>query len=238
MAEPKACCLCGGPIKGLGNRHLAYGGWVCKECAERIDAWHPNLLWVNTTQDVARSWDQQMAQTTALMAQLKQLADVRRAQFAQTRSFDGPAGAIVLVDDRHRLVAFSVDGAAVAMPNLAIVILAISEMASARAGADGQVLVATNIVGLPNLPIQMPDAGFDGPAGDASGYLTVEPSGQNSGWQQAAQVADFINALINPPPVAAYSGADELAKWKALLDSGGISQPEYDAKKEQLLGLG
>lgn len=33
------------------------------------------------------------------------------------------------------------------------------------------------------------------------------------------------------------SNADELAKFKQLLDSGAITQEEYDAKKKQLLGL-
>ena len=44
-------------------------------------------------------------------------------------------------------------------------------------------------------------------------------------------------------PVAAvkqeiqHSGADELKKYKDLLDSGAITQEEFDAKKKQLLGL-
>ncbi len=33
------------------------------------------------------------------------------------------------------------------------------------------------------------------------------------------------------------SNADELAKYKDLLDKGIISQEEFDAKKKQLLGL-
>ena len=36
------------------------------------------------------------------------------------------------------------------------------------------------------------------------------------------------------PPV---SSADELAKFKDLLDKGIITQEEFDAKKKQLLGL-
>lgn len=35
----------------------------------------------------------------------------------------------------------------------------------------------------------------------------------------------------------AQSSADELAKYKSLLDSGAITQEEFDAKKKQLLGL-
>lgn len=38
--------------------------------------------------------------------------------------------------------------------------------------------------------------------------------------------------IINP-----YSSADELKKYKGLLDQGVISKEEFDAKKKQLLGL-
>ena len=33
------------------------------------------------------------------------------------------------------------------------------------------------------------------------------------------------------------SNAEELMKFKQLLDAGAITQEEYDAKKQQLLGL-
>lgn len=38
-------------------------------------------------------------------------------------------------------------------------------------------------------------------------------------------------------PEVAQSSADEIAKFKALLDEGVITQEEFDAKKKQLLGL-
>lgn len=38
-------------------------------------------------------------------------------------------------------------------------------------------------------------------------------------------------------PAQTFSVADELAKYKALLDSGAITQDEYDAKKKELLNL-
>ena len=37
--------------------------------------------------------------------------------------------------------------------------------------------------------------------------------------------------------INSLSPADELAKWKKLLDDGAITQKEYNAKKKQLLGL-
>ena len=51
-------------------------------------------------------------------------------------------------------------------------------------------------------------------------------------FQQEMQAA---NAQQTAP--AAPSAADELKKFKELLDMGAISQEEYDAKKKQLLGL-
>ena len=38
-------------------------------------------------------------------------------------------------------------------------------------------------------------------------------------------------------PVASNSDADDIAKFKKLLDDGAITQEEYDTKKKQLLGL-
>lgn len=40
-----------------------------------------------------------------------------------------------------------------------------------------------------------------------------------------------------PSPVPQQSGADEIRKYKALLDDGILTQEEFDAKKKELLGL-
>ena len=45
------------------------------------------------------------------------------------------------------------------------------------------------------------------------------------------------NKVPNVQQVNQISAADELKKFKELLDSGLISQEEFDAKKKQLLGL-
>lgn len=47
------------------------------------------------------------------------------------------------------------------------------------------------------------------------------------------------NAAAAPAPTADLPAdpAAEIAKYKSLLDSGAITQDEYDAKKKQLLGL-
>ena len=46
---------------------------------------------------------------------------------------------------------------------------------------------------------------------------------------------DFAPQQTNTAPTS--SSADELKKYKDLLDNGIISQEEFEAKKKQLLGL-
>ena len=58
--------------------------------------------------------------------------------------------------------------------------------------------------------------------------------------EEAEQIAEFINKKIglarsNDPSM--LSSADELKKFKDLLDAGIISQAEFDAKKKQILGV-
>lgn len=49
--------------------------------------------------------------------------------------------------------------------------------------------------------------------------------------------ADEAAAARNNAAKPTTSAADELAKYKQLLDTGILSQEEFDAKKKQLLGL-
>lgn len=50
-------------------------------------------------------------------------------------------------------------------------------------------------------------------------------------------VTDMIEQDNNQPIQASVSAADEILKFKQLLDAGIISQEEFEAKKKQLLGL-
>ena len=47
----------------------------------------------------------------------------------------------------------------------------------------------------------------------------------------------FYKQQKNAPTAPAYSGADELKKFKELLDLGIITQEEFDKKKQQILGF-
>ena len=55
--------------------------------------------------------------------------------------------------------------------------------------------------------------------------------------EEIKQMVSQARANRNMPAQAAVSPADELMKYKQLLDAGIISQAEFDAKKRQLLGL-
>ncbi len=55
-----------------------------------------------------------------------------------------------------------------------------------------------------------------------------------------AKRSNFLNPKAESDKASdatAYSPADEIKKYKELLDMGAISQEEFDAKKKQLLGL-
>ena len=61
--------------------------------------------------------------------------------------------------------------------------------------------------------------------------------------EEARKIKEHIDEFIANPPaqtatvIQQTSSADELKKFKELLDGGIITQEEFDAKKKQLLGL-
>lgn len=81
-------------------------------------------------------------------------------------------------------------------------------------------------------------------------FVTVNSSAKAfslaAGMQQSKNVTRFVEAFsskikqYDKNSVATSSNfntADEIMKYKQLLDAGAITQEEYDAKKKQLLGL-
>lgn len=57
--------------------------------------------------------------------------------------------------------------------------------------------------------------------------------------RHAHKMQEYISSYKSAPPVQVQqpSAADEIKKYKELLDIGAISEEEYSAKKRQLLGL-
>lgn len=66
---------------------------------------------------------------------------------------------------------------------------------------------------------------------------------RKKGNEMASRINEYLNQKIaecskqSTTIVQQTSAADELKKFKELLDSGIITQEEFDAKKKQLLGL-
>jgi hypothetical protein len=70
----------------------------------------------------------------------------------------------------------------------------------------------------------------------STGLLKYEIDIENA--IQAGEIVvpqEYIKKAVGSTPP--MSVADEIKKYKALLDAGAITQSEYDAKKKQLLGL-
>nr|UVY25709.1 MAG: Gas vesicle protein G [Bacteriophage sp.] len=71
------------------------------------------------------------------------------------------------------------------------------------------------------------------PLGESSLPTTVYPGGMTA-FLKSCKVSQEKPQAAAP---AAPSAADELLKFKQLLDMGAITEAEYNAKKSQLLGL-
>ncbi|MFR7484891.1 MAG: SHOCT domain-containing protein [Acutalibacter sp.] len=63
---------------------------------------------------------------------------------------------------------------------------------------------------------------------------------RNETYLKATKIKEYIDSQIanrGKEGTIQLSSADEIAKFKSLLDQGVITQDEFDAKKKQLLGL-
>jgi len=74
-----------------------------------------------------------------------------------------------------------------------------------------------------------------GVGGMANYWVDIENAVLNGEIKVPAQYASKIKN--NTGETSGFSAADELKKYKDLLDSGAISKEEYEAKKKELLGL-
>ena len=102
------------------------------------------------------------------------------------------------------------------------------------------------------------------PGAMVRGYIQIQTAGQNSGnstytltggafdaaqdenavlfskkedYETALAIQKYVLEHGSTPSSPSFSGADEIAKFKSLLDQGAITEAEFEAKKKQLLGI-
>lgn len=71
--------------------------------------------------------------------------------------------------------------------------------------------------------------------GDENSWLITNKSDYEIALKMKERIEAFSSQTIGVQ--VGDSSADEIAKFKLLLDSGAITQEEYDAKKKRLLGI-
>ena len=108
----------------------------------------------------------------------------------------------------------------------------------------GQVVaVQVKKPGLTNGYIYFQTVGATGTKGAPKDIMTDDNSVVFNGkdkYDAALDIKAYVEQMQSAPAQAApapVSAADEITKFKALLDAGAITQEEFDAKKKQLLGL-
>ncbi|MGX7200032.1 SHOCT domain-containing protein [Enterococcus nangangensis] len=86
------------------------------------------------------------------------------------------------------------------------------------------------------------------PLAFVSKVIKSDSMAARAAWSNIIRLTDKMDTIIpnavpnqtieqSAPPVQVLSSADELRKFKALLDDGIITQDEFDAKKKELLGM-
>lgn len=234
------CPVCGGKL-GLLNREKSADGPICAGCS--------NFFFSKLGIRAAK-------QPTSALADYWATLEGRRKAFKETDSiYDGDA-LFVSIDKANRLFFFghrsgdkgprmiysfdevagyesdvpddltvtevkggigrAVIGAAVAGPVGAIVGTATAKTETRKGRSKERVSIH-----------------FALPLGESSLPTTVYPGGMTAFLKDCKGFQEQPQAVVP----AASSAADELLKFKQLLDMGAITEAEYNAKKAQLLGL-
>lgn len=235
------CPVCGGKL-GLLNREKSADGLICAGCSSFF---------------FSKLGFRAAKQPTAALADYWAALEQHRKVFKETDSiYDGDA-LFVSIDKTNRLFCFghrggdkgprmiysfdevagyesdapddltvtetkggigrAVIGAAVAGPVGAIVGAATAKTETRKGGRSKE-----------NVSIR-----FALPLGESSLPTTVYPGGMTT-FLRSCKASQEKPQVAAP---AASSAADELLKFKQLLDMGAITEAEYNAKKVQLLGL-
>lgn len=234
------CPVCGGKL-GLLNREKSVDGPICAGCS--------NFFFSKLGIRAAK-------QPTAALAGYWATLECRRKAFKETDSiYDGDA-LFVSIDKPNRLFCFGHRGGDKG-PRM---IYSFDEVAGYESDVPDDLTVTETKGGIGRAVIGAAVAGpvgaivgaataktetrkgrskenvsirFTLPIGESNLPTTVYPGGMTA-FLKSCKVSQEKPQAATP---AASSVADELLKFKRLLDMGAITEAEYNAKKAQLLGL-
>ena len=234
------CPVCGGKL-GLLNREKSADGLICANCS--------NFFYSKLGFRAAK-------QPTAALADYWATLESRRKAFKETDSiYDGDA-LFVSIDKANRLFYFGHRGGDKG-PRM---IYSFDEVAGYESDVPDDLTVTETKGGIGRAVIGAAVAGPVGaivgaataktetrkgrskenvsirfvlPLGESSLPTTVYPGGMTAFLKGCKASQEKLQAAAS----AASSDADELLKFKQLLDMGAITEAEYNAKKAQLLGL-
>lgn len=234
------CPVCGGKL-GLLNREKSADGLICASCS--------NFFYSKLGLRAAK-------QPTAALADYWATLEQRRKVFKETDSiYDGDA-LFVSIDKINRLFCFGHRGGDKG-PRM---IYSFDEVAGYESDAPDDLTVTETKGGIGRAVI---GAAVAGPVGAIVGAATAKTETHKAYSKESISIrfvlplgesnlpttvypggtTDFLRSCkagAERPQVAtstASSAADELLKFKQLLDMGAITEEEYNAKKTQLLGL-
>lgn len=234
------CPVCGGKL-GLLNREKSADGLICAGCS--------SFFFSKLGFRAAR-------QPTAALADYWAALEQRRKVFKETDSiYDGDA-LFVSIDKINRLFCFGHRGGDKG-PRM---IYSFDEVAGYESDAPDDLTVTETKGGIGRAVI---GAAVAGPVGAIVGAATAKTETHKAYSKENISIrfvlplgesnlpttvypggtTDFLRSCkagAERPQVAtstASSAADELLKFKQLLDMGAITEAEYNAKKAQLLGL-
>ena len=234
------CPVCGGKL-GLLNREKSADGLICASCS--------NFFFSKLGIRAAK-------QSTAALADYGATLEQRRKVFKETDSiYDGDA-LFVSIDNPNRLFCFG-HRSGDKGPRM---IYSFDEVAGYESDMPDDLTVTETKGGIGRAVI---GAAVAGPVGAIVGAATAKTETRKGRSKENVSIRFALPLGESSLPTAVYPGgmtaflksckvrqekpqvaapaasnvADELLKFKQLLDMGAITEAEYNAKKAQLLGL-
>lgn len=233
------CPVCGGKM-GLLNREKSADGLICAGCSNYF---------------YSKLGFRASKQPTEALASYWAVLEQRRVTFKETDSLYDSDSLFVSIDKANRLFFFG-HRSGDKGPR---VIYSFDEVAGYESDAD-DVMVTQSVGGISRAVV---GAAIAGPVGAIVGASTAKAETRKGRTKENVSIRlalplgeQALSAQIYPAGITSFlkeclagqkasqsaspasgSVADELLKFKQLLDMGAITEAEYNAKKSQLLGL-